>query len=85
VLAEFLQHLKDGCQFLLGKHAHLKIQMRAPFGLAGHSALADEHEDSQKHAFERDDQGQDAERKWIKCFESRDYVEVYQASTGDQD
>ena len=32
--------------------------MRAPFGLAGHSTLADEHEDRQKYAFGRDDQGQ---------------------------
>jgi hypothetical protein len=57
VFAELLQHLKDRRQFLFGKHANLQIQMRAPFGLAGHSTLADEHERRQKHAFGRNDQG----------------------------
>jgi hypothetical protein len=53
--------------------------MRAPFGLAGHSTLTDQNEDSQEHTFGRDDEGQDAERKWVKCFEFWDQVEIYQA------
>jgi hypothetical protein len=32
VLAEFLQHPKHCRQFLVRKHADLKIKMRAPFG-----------------------------------------------------
>jgi len=84
VLAEFLQHLKDCCQFLFREHADLKIQMRATLGLAGHSTLADEHENCQKYAFGGDDEGQDAERKWIKCFDSWDHVEIYQAPTEDE-
>src|ERR1035441_243866 len=84
MLAECLQHLKDGGQFLLRKHADLKIQMRAPFGLAGHSTLTDQHEDRQKHAFGRDDEGQDAKRKRIKYFKSWDHTEIYQAPNGDQ-
>jgi hypothetical protein len=58
--------------------------MRAPFGLAGHSTLTDEHEDRQKHTFERNDEGKDTKRKWIKCFESWDHVVIYQAPAGDQ-
>src|SRR4051812_11033146 len=57
VLAKFLHHLKNCRKLLLGKHADLKIQMRSPFSLAGHSALTDEHEDGQKHTFRRDYQG----------------------------
>src|ERR1039458_5238956 len=84
VLAQFLQHLKDGGQFLFRKHANLKIQMRAAIGLTRHSTLTDQNKDSQKHAFGRDDQREDAERKRIKCFESGDYTEIYQAPAGDQ-
>ena len=84
VFAKLLQHLKDCCQFLFRKHANLKIQMRAPFGLAGHSTLTDEHEGSQKDAFQRNHQGQDAERKWIKYFEARDHVEICQAPAADE-
>src|SRR5579862_654814 len=59
--------------------------MRSPFGLAGHSTLTDKHEDSQKHTFGRDDERQDPERKWIKCSDSRDHVEIQQAPAGDHD
>ena len=76
VLAKFLQHLKDRRQLLLGKHPDLKIQMRPSFRLARHSALTDQHEDGQKHAFRRDDERQHSEGKWIKWFEPRDYSQV---------
>jgi hypothetical protein len=85
VLAEFLQHLKDCGEFLFRKHADLKPQMRAPVRLASHSTLADQHEDSQKHAFGRNNQRQDAEWKWIKCRNSRDHAKIYQHPTGNQD
>ena len=74
VLAEFLQHLKNCRQFLFRKHSDLKIQMRSPFGLARHSSLADQDEDSQEHAFERNDERQDAERKRVKGFQTGDLV-----------
>jgi hypothetical protein len=35
VLAEFLQHPQDGCQFLFSEHPDLKVQMQASFGLGG--------------------------------------------------
>src|ERR1039457_292094 len=84
MLAEFLQHLQYGRQFLLGKHADLKVEMGAPFGLAGHSILTDEHEDCQEHAFGRNDDGQDAKGKRIKCLEPPDRMEIEQAPDGDQ-
>jgi hypothetical protein len=62
VQADFLQHLKDSCEFLFRKHADLKIQVRPAFGLANHSTLTDQHEDRQEHAFGRDDERQDAKR-----------------------
>ena len=84
MLAEFLQHLQDGGQFLFREHSDLKIEMGAPFGLAGHSILTDEHEDCQEHAFGRNDEGQDAKGKWIKRLEPSDCMEIEQAPDGDQ-
>src|SRR5580698_2412725 len=84
MLTKFLQQLKDGCQFLFRKHADLKVQMGAPFGLAGHSTLTNQHEGHQKHAFGRDDERENTEWKWIKCIKSWDRVNVNQAPSGDQ-
>src|SRR5260370_36299449 len=43
VLAQFLQRLKYGGQFLFRKHANLKIDVRAPFGLTRQSTLTDQN------------------------------------------
>src|ERR1700722_8220518 len=59
--------------------------MRAPLRLAGHSTLADEHEDRQKYAFGRDHERQKTEWEWIEWLESGDYVEIYQDPSEDQE
>ena len=48
VLAQFLQHLKDGGQFLFRKHANLKIDVRAPFGLTRQPTLTDQNKTVKK-------------------------------------
>jgi hypothetical protein len=49
MLAKLLLHLKHRRDFLFGKHTDLKIEMGAALGLASHSVLADEHEDSEEN------------------------------------
>jgi hypothetical protein len=41
VVTELLQQLEQHGEFLLGEHADLKIEVRAPFRLTSHAVLTD--------------------------------------------
>ena len=68
MLTQLLQHLENHREFLLGKHADLKIEMRAALGLASHAILTDEHENGEENALRGDEKRENAERERVKSF-----------------
>jgi hypothetical protein len=82
--ADFVLHLKQRGEFLLREHADLKIEMRAPLGLAGHAILTDQNENGQDDAFRGNDESQNSEWKWIEGLHGRDKAEIDGAPSKDE-
>lgn len=49
--AQLLLQAQDHREFLFCKHAYLKVEVIASFGLATHTVLTYKHEDHQEDAF----------------------------------
>jgi hypothetical protein len=85
VLTELLQHLEHHGELLLGEHADLKIEMRAPFRLASHAILADQHANGQENTLGGDEKRQNAEWERIEWSNAGNQAEIHGAPDRDQD